>query len=249
MILKYLESYLLHPNGRLSINKLNELFDEFGLDSENYDEPEGRNTSKSKRINNFMRDASNKNVKIILTEMIKICRVDDAPDPGIEISTLIKNLPVDIPEPDPIQLEVSFENQESMILENFSNAKYLIWISMYTFTNKRIFDKLLVKQGEGINVQLIVHDSPTNRECGIDYSLMNYFGWHHLFGANNKNFMHRKSSIIDLEIVLQGSYNFTRSAEFHCEDCTKVENRKIALQYADEFMKMKKEIKDKTLPW
>lgn len=140
-----------------------------------------------------------------------------------------------------------FLNQESTVIEQIKKAKYMIWIAMYTFTNKTIFENLLKKQSEGLNIQLIVHDYKFNRISGIKYELVKDFMYHPPFGSYKNNLMHKKCTIIDLETVIDGSYNFTKNAEYNKENLYVIKSKENAVKYADEFMKLKTGIINSTL--
>ena len=55
--------------------------------------------------------------------------------------------------------------------------------------------------------------------------------------------MHHKFCIIDLNTVIQGSYNWSKKAQYNGENIDTVTNPSHALQYADRFIKLKQEAK------
>jgi len=58
-----------------------------------------------------------------------------------------------------VSQEIHFENIQQQIIDELDNAKYTIWIAMAWFTNKELFDVLVRKKTQGINIQVIVDDN------------------------------------------------------------------------------------------
>ena len=137
-----------------------------------------------------------------------------------------------------ISKEVHFEEIQQNIISQIKNAKYTIWIAVAWFTDKTLFDELIKKQHEGVNIQIIINDDSINTEHGYDFESnfetyrippMGYFG----------NIMHNKFCIVDLKTVIHGSYNWTKKAQYNQETILVHEDRKLAEQFADKFIELK----------
>ena len=134
--------------------------------------------------------------------------------------------------------EIYFEEIQSQIKDELSKAKYLIWIAVAWFTDKSLYETLIQKAKEGINIQLIVIDDEINRNSGIE------FGKHFLVRKVPKkgkfeNLMHHKFCIIDLMTVMHGTYNWTNKAKYNNETIDIENGRANAEKFADEFIKLK----------
>ncbi len=92
-------------------------------------------------------------------------------------------------------------------------AKTDIKVAVCWFTCKELFDVLCDKLKDKIRVTLIVlNDSINNRVDGLNFQLFIDLGGVFYFG-NVDNPMHNKYCIIDSEILINGSYNWTYFAE------------------------------------
>ncbi|MGJ8734142.1 MAG: phospholipase D-like domain-containing protein [Cellulophaga sp.] len=140
---------------------------------------------------------------------------------------------------DEVEVEVHFEEIQQQILEALDQAKFTIWVTVAWFTNKALFDKLVEKKNEGINVQLIVLDDDINKEYGYKYE--DYFETKRFQKMGMyENIMHNKFCIIDIKTVIHGSYNWTNKANYNKETISIETSRDLAEKYAAEFMKLKK---------
>ncbi|CAM1355821.1 phospholipase D-like domain-containing protein [Tenacibaculum halocynthiae] len=141
--------------------------------------------------------------------------------------------------PDEIEVEVHFEEIQQQILDALDQAKYTIWVTVAWFTNKPLFDKLIEKKNQGINVQVIVLDDEINRKWGFNYEEHFETKRFKKMGMY-ENIMHNKFCIIDLKTVIHGSYNWTNKANYNKETISIETSRELAERYATEFMKLKK---------
>nr|WP_269009829.1 hypothetical protein [Aquirufa ecclesiirivi] len=71
--------------------------------------------------------------------------------------------------PDDIEVEIHFEDIQNQIIEQIKLAKYSIWVAVAWFTDKTLFDLLIIKKQEGINVQIIVFNDEINKNYGQPY--------------------------------------------------------------------------------
>jgi len=141
--------------------------------------------------------------------------------------------------PDEVEVEVHFDEIQNQILEALDRAKFTIWIAVAWFTNKVLFQKLIEKKEQGLNIQIIVSNDEINKKYGFDYE--NYFETkrHDKIGLC-ENLMHNKFCIIDAKTVIHGSYNWTNRANYNKETISVETSKELAEKYAEEFMKLKK---------
>jgi hypothetical protein len=134
--------------------------------------------------------------------------------------------------------EIHFEDIQKKILEEISLAKYLIWIAVAWFTDKVLFDKLIEKRNAGLNIRIVVIDDEINKNCGLDFE--SNFEIKRVAKTRFDNIMHNKFCIIDLNTVINGSYNWTKKAQYNQENITIDKNIKTAETFADKFIELKK---------
>lgn len=113
------------------------------------------------------------------------------------------------------------------ILPNFKNAQKYIYIGMFYFTNKKIVTELIAAHKRGVDVKVIIDASFANnykyyieimRKEGLKVKVENWGGK-----------MHCKLAVIDDDITLTGSLNWTRSAvSFNDENFLEIKSKRIA---------------------
>jgi len=137
-----------------------------------------------------------------------------------------------------VDVSAHFEEIQEQIIEQIESARFTVWIAAAWFTDKTIFNKLVSKKNQGVNVQLIIIDDSINKSSGINYE--DVFETYRIpeFGKY-KNIMHNKFCVVDLRTVISGSYNFTNKAQFNHESITVVNGRENAEKFAEEFIKLK----------
>lgn len=135
--------------------------------------------------------------------------------------------------------EYFFENYESITINELKKAKYTIWIAMAWFTNKKIYDVLLDKKSEGVNVQIIIDDNENNRKP--KFLLEKYFETYRIrVESLYKNFMHDKFCVIDFKTVVHGTFNWTEAGNYNKETVAVIPNDYVtAKKFTDEFMQLK----------
>lgn len=109
--------------------------------------------------------------------------------------------------------EAYFDNIQEIVVKHLSKAKNSIKIAMAWFTNPFIFNSLLRICKRGIEVELIINnDLINNRPNGLPFNKLIQAGAN-LFIAEPPTLIHNKFCIIDDQIVIDGSYNWTILAE------------------------------------
>lgn len=136
-----------------------------------------------------------------------------------------------------------FEKIHKHIESNLKTSKTSIRIAVAWFTDTKLFSILCEKAKEGIQVELLMANHEINHDCKIKYrELINNGGkifWIGKEGAYAP-LMHNKFCIIDNNILIFGSYNWTQKAKSNHESITVIEeDYNLILDFNQEFDKIK----------
>ena len=111
-------------------------------------------------------------------------------------------------------IEAHFQNISNIIAKELGYASKRIDIAMYYFTNKELFQKLLRKADEGVEISLIIYDNYINlREGAINFQMLADKENATIYISPKENPIHDKFCIIDDCTLISGSYNWTYAAE------------------------------------
>jgi len=139
------------------------------------------------------------------------------------------------------QVEIYFSPDDGVakrILELINNAQDSIDFLAYTMTSDEIGQALRDKAQAGITVKGVMDDGQVKSD-GTEYNNFVDAGMDVRLDGNEKGLMHHKVIIIDQEIVITGSYNFTASAEENNdENVVILQDRNAAQRYLEEFQRM-----------
>lgn len=127
---------------------------------------------------------------------------------------------------------------EQAIVKELNKAKSEILVQAYSFTSAPIAKALLNAKRRGVNVQVILDKSQKTQR----YSSHTFF--------RNQNFpvfidsahaiAHNKIIIIDRQIVITGSYNFTKAAEQkNAENLLIISSKELARIYIKNWLQHK----------
>jgi phosphatidylserine/phosphatidylglycerophosphate/cardiolipin synthase-like enzyme len=138
------------------------------------------------------------------------------------------------------KVEVLFDRDiKPALIKELQEAKFLIWIVMYQFTDVDLFKEVLKKHKEGANIQIITSDQNAKfnfKQYGIEHYTVSTIHYTDIF----KKTMHDKICIIDLERTISGSYNWTYpAANENYETVTPISSIEVAKQFATKFMALK----------
>lgn len=134
-----------------------------------------------------------------------------------------------------------FNDIRNEILNQISSAKKEINIAMAWFTNQDLLDALNSRLHKDVMVNLIILDDEINRNdiYGLDFSTFINGGGKLYLSSISDKFLHHKFCIIDSEIIITGSYNWTNYAEYrNDEDIIISDNQHIILLYQEHFHKL-----------
>lgn len=165
---------------------------------------------------------------------------DDDGDPYIEIKYVDEELSYIPSEP-----KITFEKCVEVVKNNILKAQTCIIGAVAWITNKEILDLLIEKSKEGVIIYLISDNNTININfrndnkqytdlpfpiCYVTNFNQNYYG-------NNAK-MHEKFCIIDMKIVLYGTFNWTQMALLNDEAIHEDFNNSSVKSYLDEFKRL-----------
>lgn len=135
--------------------------------------------------------------------------------------------------------EIYFEKIKSEVLQSIRNAKYIIWVAVAWFTDKDILMELRKKKEMGLDIRIIVSEESQNEEMIQNLKNENFnYKVIQRFGHKEWNRLHGKYCIIDLEIVLHGSYNWTPTASHNKETLAVSLDKDFVRKFSDNFLEL-----------
>lgn len=198
--------------------------------------------------NRMLRLSGNNNLRLLLEQVLNAA--EDRPLVSAEINNIITEERYIVVENNgiysiqggiidrrpPVQNEAHFDDIQNRILTALDTARVSIWLAMAWFTNEVLFNKLVEKRDQGIDVQVLIYDDGVNRNHGVDFNQLNYTP---IQRANRGGIMHDKFCIIDNQVVITGSYNWTNNAEFRNDENITIERDPAqATRYSEEFRRL-----------
>lgn len=136
-----------------------------------------------------------------------------------------------------------FEKIHKHIENNLKTANSSIRLAVAWFTDKRLFNILCDKAKEGVRVELLMANHDINFDSDINYrNLIDNGGEVFWIGKEGMYapLMHNKFCIIDNNILIFGSYNWTEKAKSNHESITIIEeDDNLILDFNQEFDKIK----------
>jgi phosphatidylserine/phosphatidylglycerophosphate/cardiolipin synthase-like enzyme len=141
-------------------------------------------------------------------------------------------------EQDGTQMEALFSPDDGTaerLAELISGARQSIDFLAFSFTSEDLADAILERAALGVEVKGVMDESQVRSNTNTQYDAFRRAGLDVRLDANPDK-MHHKVFIIDNQIVVTGSYNFSNSAETRNDENTLIlYNREIAGQYLEEF--------------
>ncbi len=135
-------------------------------------------------------------------------------------------------------VEPHFGDIRNAILEHLREARYDIYVAVAWFTDKQLFNLLVEKVKQGLNVEITLIKDEINLGNGFNYQEFVESGGK-LFWDDH----HHKFCVIDREIVITGSYNWTYKANSRIkrENIIIIKNEKDLIdKYSFEFRTLQK---------
>ena len=140
-----------------------------------------------------------------------------------------------------VPLEVYFSPDDHVarrIVALLRGARQSIYFMAYSFTASDFGEILRQKAQDGVKVAGVMDESQVKSGSGAEFSAFTQAGLP-VYLDGNPGLMHHKVIIIDQQIVITGSYNFTASAErTNDENVVIFFDPQIAAQYMAEFQRV-----------
>ena len=137
------------------------------------------------------------------------------------------------------EYNVVFDAIQEKVIQGIKDAKFIIWAAVAWFSNEAIYQELLAKKKQGLNIRIIVsqEDSNTNMISKLEennFDVVVIPRW----GNGGYNRMHDKFCIIDMDYVMHGSYNWTPTANKNVETLATALDHELVAKFAKEFMEL-----------
>lgn len=243
------DDHPLYRQGRDLVN----LFNDFGFrDIYRQGLPQnpqtGQNYSRRQYVESRLDSISDENLILLLTRIlnelanpngtIEVIQELIRPD-GFTINNLDGNFTITggiVNRNPPVINQAHFQDIENRILAVLDEALVSITLVIAWFTNERLRDKLLEKQAQGVTVNVAIYNDGINNRHGVDLTGINTI---RLRRGLRGGLMHDKFCIVDNQIVITGSYNWTNNAEFRNDENVTIERDPAqATRYSVEFRRL-----------
>jgi len=138
-----------------------------------------------------------------------------------------------------MEIKAYFENIQKQIIAELDKSEKSIRIAVAWFTDEEIFNLLCNKTKDNVEVELVLIDDHINKGSNIEFDLFTNAGgsiyW--IDSSNQGNgIMHNKFCIIDNNIIVTGSYNWSKQAKKNYENISVIyEDHNLVTQYINEF--------------
>lgn len=142
-------------------------------------------------------------------------------------------------------IEVHFDNIHNQIMNHISQAESCLQICVAWFTDVDIYNSILKVQKKGVLVYVIIANHEFNKKSKVDFKeLLQNNGYVGYIGNLNDSIsdklMHNKFCIIDNDLVITGSYNWTFKARMNDENVIVIKNQpNVISKFAEKFESIK----------
>lgn len=130
-----------------------------------------------------------------------------------------------------------FSDIRKEIISRLSSADSEVKVAMAWFTSAELFDELIKCCRRGISVKLLLLDDAINWMCyAPDFNLLSDAGADIRIMSRDYGMLHHKFCVIDQQIIITGSYNWTYYAETrNIENIVIIDDPVLAKSYSNEF--------------
>ena len=139
------------------------------------------------------------------------------------------------------QITVYFSPEDGTlehILAVVNAADESIYFMSYSFTSDDLAQALIERAAAGVTVAGVFDKDQYHSNTGTEFDTLQAAGLDVRLDGNPR-LMHHKVMIIDQQIVITGSYNFSNNAEhINDENTLIIHNADIAAQYLEEFQRI-----------
>lgn len=127
---------------------------------------------------------------------------------------------------------------QAILLDILNEARESIYFMAFSFTADPLGEAIRARARDGVTVAGVMDEDQVKSNIGTEFDLFNQAGLD-VYRDANPGQMHHKVMIVDEEIVIFGSYNFTNSAETrNDENLLVVYSEEIAPQFIAEFQRV-----------
>ena len=138
-------------------------------------------------------------------------------------------------------IEVYYSPQDGTvehILRAINAAQESISFMAYSFTSDELAQALIERANSGVSVTGVMDKDQYHSNAGTEYDKLAQAGIDVRLDGNPR-LMHHKVIIIDRQVVITGSYNFSNNAEHNNDENTLIiHNQDIAMQFLAEFQRI-----------
>ncbi|KAG0276583.1 hypothetical protein BGZ96_003225 [Linnemannia gamsii] len=135
---------------------------------------------------------------------------------------------------------IFFPSEESFkqLIKTLDSAKKSLDICVYTITDDHLANAIIRAHERGVNVR-IISDSEKAEDLGSDVNRLRDNNDIPTRVDNSKSFMHHKFAVVDDQLVINGSYNWTKGARFDNKENLTLTNSPKAVQgFKGEFERL-----------
>jgi len=124
------------------------------------------------------------------------------------------------------------------ILSAVNAAQESIYFMAYSFTSDELAQSLIGRAQAGVTVQGVFDEDQYHSNEGTEFDRLKSAGLN-IYLDGNPRLMHHKVMIIDKQVVITGSYNFSNNAEhINDENTLIIHNQDVASKYIAEFQQI-----------
>lgn len=178
--------------------------------------------------------------------LVRICDKDVALFYKEQFFELVnKSIKPKVYDKDGLQIYFSPEdNFQAKLIQLINNSKKSVYFMIFAFTQRDVADALVDAKNRGVEVVGVFDEGFNNQNSYSLYSYLKNKGVDVKLDGNSFK-LHDKVMMIDDEIVVTGSYNFTNSANSkNAENSIVIKNKKIYNRYEEEFRKVYSKAKE-----
>lgn len=130
-----------------------------------------------------------------------------------------------------------FENLPALLGQHLAQAKHHLSIAICWFSHRSIFEVLLDRLSAGVQVELLLeYDTQNIRDEGLDFQAFIAAGGQ-LYGSQRAGLMHHKYVIIDHQLLLTGSFNWTYNS--NAENLIAIADETVISAFQKEFKRQR----------
>ncbi len=134
-----------------------------------------------------------------------------------------------------------FDRPDLIVLQVLDNAQKEILIAHYNIRKQSILEKLVELSGKGIKIRIVVDRNNAYKDynTGDDFLEENGIEIIRMSPSRNGSLMHLKSAVIDRQVIITGSYNWSDTATFaNNENMLVINNAMVAEKYSNEILEL-----------